>query len=144
MEFQSPVQDACYQKVVTLIRELFGELATPHKESPIIGVSVGSAFIQIAVWAWGDSDAVISTRAYVVRGAEVTPDLMHFLLRQNDQMRFGAFGLDQEGDIFFSHAILGNSCDKEELKSSVMAVAQTADRLDDEIVARWGGQRAID
>jgi hypothetical protein len=39
---------------------------------------------------------------------------------------------------------VGSTCDREELKALVMAVATTADRLDDEIVAKWGGERAMD
>jgi len=69
---------------------------------------------------------------------------MQFLLRKNDDMRFGAFGLDRDMDIFFEHTIVGSTCDKEELRATVMAVLQTADKYDDEIVAKWGGERAVD
>ncbi|HOD05119.1 MAG TPA: YbjN domain-containing protein, partial [Anaerolineaceae bacterium] len=91
-----------------------------------------------------EDDATITTRAYVVTGVELTPDLMHFLLRENDRMRFGAFGVDQDNDIFFEHTIVGSTCDMEELKSSVLAVVYTADQYDDQIIQKWGGQRAVD
>jgi hypothetical protein len=104
----------------------------------------GSAVAQIAVYPWGDDDAVICTRSYVVRGPELRPDLLEHLLRENADMRFGAFGIDDDGDILFEHSICGSTCDLEELKASVVAVARTADRYDDDIVARWGGQRALD
>jgi hypothetical protein len=44
----------------------------------------------------------------------------------------------------FSHSIFGSTCDKNELKAAVMAMVVTADFYDDVIVARWGGQRALD
>jgi hypothetical protein len=144
MEFAHKVQLDCYQRVVTLMRELFGEQIRTRDDLPMIGLVQGSAFTETGVWPWGDSEAVISTRAFVVREVEITPDLMHYLLRKNDKMRFGAFGLAENGAIFFEHAILGSTCTKEELRASVLAVSQTADLLDEEITARWGGQRAFD
>ncbi len=59
-------------------------------------------------------------------------------------MRFGAFGVDQDNDIFFEHTIVGSSCDKDELKASILAVVYTADQYDEQITQKWGGQRAVD
>jgi hypothetical protein len=144
MEFKTAAQKACYEKVVPWMKELFGELAMTTEKAPVIGVVIGSALAQTFIYPWGDDDATICTRAYVVTGAELTPDLMHYLLRENDDMRFGAFGVDKDNDIFFEHTIVGSTCDKNELKASVIAVVRTADIYDDQIIARWGGQRAID
>lgn len=144
MEFKTEPQKKCYEKVLPWMKELFGEFAMPRSEVPVIGVLIGSAVAQVAVTPWGEDDASITVRAYVVSGAELTPELMFYLLKENDAMRFGAFGVDADKDIFFEHTIVGSTCDKNELKASVMAVVLTADRYDDQIVARWGGQRAID
>ena len=46
--------------------------------------------------------------------------------------------------VTFEQNIVGSSCDKNELKASVMAVVGTADKYDDEIVSRWGGKRSAD
>ncbi len=144
MEFKTPTQKTTYEKIVPWMKELFGTFAQVRADVPVMGVMVGSALAQVSVFPWGDHDATITVRAYVVTGAELTPDLAHYLLRKNADMRFGAFGVDDDGDILFEHTIVGSTCDKEELRSSVMAVALTADQFDDEIVARWGGQRALD
>lgn len=144
MEFRSAAQKACYEKIVPWMKELFGEFVMLRNDAPAMAVVVGSAIAQVGVIPWGNDDATINTRAYVVTGAEATPELMHFLLRETDNMRFGAFGLDSDDDVFFEHAIVGSTCDKPELKASVMAVVVTADQYDDKIVARWGGQRALD
>jgi hypothetical protein len=104
----------------------------------------GSAFAQIGVFPWGDDDALITTRSYVVTGIELTAELMRFLLHENAGMRFGAFGIDEDGDVIFEHSIVGSTCDQRELESSVTAVAATADEYDDRIVSRWGGERALD
>jgi len=145
MDFNTPAQQATYEKVNVLLKELFGETGVfPSDERPSFLIPKGSAMTQIVIYPWRDDSATICIRAYVVFGAEITPELMRFLLTENNDMRFGAFGLDSDGDIFFEYAIVGPSCDKEELKASVLAVAFVADDYDDKIVSRWGGQRAAD
>jgi hypothetical protein len=145
MQFESDAQRTVYEKVVQWLREIFGELATPREDIPGIWVHLPatSAWAQVTVMPWGD-DATVMTRSYVVTGAELTPELLRHLLNQNTTMMFGAFGVDNDGDITFDHTIVGSTCDKEELRASVLAVVLTADKVDDELTQRWGGQRALD
>jgi hypothetical protein len=144
MEFTTEAQKACYEKVAALMKELFGEFASVYDDYPRFGLSMGSAYALIAVQPWGDKDTAISTRSYVVTGIEMTPELMKYLLTKNDELLFGGFGVDSDGDIFYKHVIMGNTVDKEELRSSIMAVIYTADEEDDAIISRWGGLRATD
>ncbi|HXG94924.1 MAG TPA: YbjN domain-containing protein [Blastocatellia bacterium] len=145
MEFQTETQKAVYEKIIPWLKEIFGEHFTRVRDdAPIVNIYVGSALAQVGVFAWGDKEAIINTRSYVVSGAEITQDLMQYLLRENTQKYFGAFGLEEGNHIVFEHCIVGSTCDKEELKASVVAVAMTADDYDDKIVARWGGQRMLD
>jgi hypothetical protein len=144
MEFETQAQKACYENVAPWVSDLFGGSVLRKSDKPILGVMHGSAFAQVGVFPWGDDDAIITTRAYVVTGTKLTPELMRFLLEENAGMRFGAFGVDDEGDIIFEHSIVGSTCDQKELESSVIHVARTADEYDDQIVARWGGERALD
>ena len=144
MEFQTEAQQECFDKVAPWVKELFGGSVLRNPERPVLGVMEGSAFVQVGVFPWGDADATITTRAWVVAGAELTRDLLAFLLRENGGMHFGAFGIDDEGDIFFEHSIVGSTCDRKELEASVTAVLRTADEYDDRIASRWGGKRALD
>lgn len=144
MEFKTAAQQACYEKVAAWMKELFGEMSVARDDMPLIGVLIGSAYAQVVVHPWGDDDATVTTRAYVVIGAEMQPELVYFLLRQNANMRFGGFGVDGDGDVFFEHTIVGSTCEKNELKASVMAVAITAGQYAPELVARWGGRRGVD
>lgn len=142
MEFETKVQQEIYEKIEPWMKELFGIFVSKRDDAPYFGVSIGSAFVHIGVHPWGKDNATITTRAYVAVDVEITPDLMEFLLRENDKMRFGAFGLDEDYDIFFEHTIVGTSCEVEELKSSVLAVGYAVDQYDDQIVSRWGGMPA--
>jgi len=144
MEFHTDAQRLCYEKVKPWLKELFGELAEPRETAPIFTMPFGSALVNISITPWGEEDATIRVRAFVVTKVEIVPDLALFLLRQNDKVRFGAFGLDGDDDIFFDYTIVGSSCQKSSLKAAVFAVARTADEFDDPLVARFGGERAVD
>ncbi len=144
MQFKTRAQEATYKKAEQMLRQLFGEMVHVVQEAPVFIIPSGTTLTHIMVSPWGEKDATITVRAYVTFGSDLTQDLLHFLLRQNDTMRFGAFGVDADGDIFFEHTIAGSTCDKEELRASVMAVAQTADLYDEQIMQKWGGIRAID
>jgi len=144
MEFATAAHKSVFERVQPMLKELFGEMAVPHPDFPAFGIRMGSAFANISVVPWGPDSATVNVRAWVVTGAELTPELMRYLLAKNDQVVFGGFGIDEQGDIFFQTTLLGPSCDKPGLHTAVLSVVQTADDLDDEIVSRWGGQRAVD
>lgn len=144
MEFKTEAHKAVYGRVKQHVQAVFGEMVDIRSDAPAFAVMKGSTYAQIIVFPWGDDDAVVCVRAYVAYGPDLTPDLLRFLLRENADMRFGAFGIDDDGDVFFEHSIVGSTCDKEELKHSALAVLSTADRYDEEIVERWGGLREAD
>jgi hypothetical protein len=144
MQFQTSAQEACYHKVARWMQELFGKFPCARQDIPGLGLFMGSALVEVLILPWGEADSVINTRAYVVTEAELTADLMRFLLEQNSNMIFGAFGIDSKGDILFEHSIVGSTCDKKELESSVNAVLEVSDEYDDQLVERWGGKRALD
>lgn len=144
MEFATPAHEACYKKVRQYVAEIFGEQCQIASEKPGFLVAYGSAMVNLMVFPWSNDDAVVSCRSYVVFGAELKPDLLLFLLHENSSFRFGAFGVDQDGDIFFDYSIVGSTADKNEVKAAMLAVMNVADNYDDKIVSRWGGQRAVD
>lgn len=143
MKFQTAAQQACYEKTAVWMQELFSKVPCARKDFPGLGMLMGSAIVEVLIYPWED-DAIINTRSYVVKGAQLDTDLMHFLLRENVDMRFGAFGVDQQGDILFEHSILGSTCNKNEFKASVVAVSEIADAYDERIVEGWGGKRALE
>jgi len=145
MEFTTNLQKEIFDKIVPWLKELFGEsILRLQDNSPMVGILIGTAYSQLGVYPWGNEEATITTRSYVVTEINITPDLMYYLLRENDRMRLGAFGIDTDNDIFFEHTIVGSACDIEELRTSVTAVIKTADDYDDVIREKWGGKRAVD
>jgi type III secretion system-like peptide-binding chaperone len=142
--FETDAQREVYDKVGRYLQELFGDLAEASEENPVFWVPHGSTAALVSVLPWGEDDATISVRAYVLFHAQIGEGLMYFLLRQNDDCLFGAFGLDADDDVFFEHSIVGSTCERDELLASVTAVSTTADEYDDVIQERWGGERTSD
>ena len=144
MTFANETQQVVYGRVRAFIEDLFGELAVYRDDAPAFAVAAGSAVAHVHVLPWTDEGAIVTTRAFVVSGATLNDDLMRWMLERNAEALWGAFGVDEDGEIVIDHSINGPTCDKEDLRASVLGVIFSADRYDDEIVARWGGERALD
>lgn len=144
MEFKSAAQQEIYERISPWMQELFKESVVTFEDEPLFIVNFGSAVASTRVVPWGEDEALITTRSYVVTDLEITPDLTYFLLRENNGIYFGRFALDAENDIVFEHSLVGSACNLVELQHSVMTVIRIADDYDDEIVTRWGGKRALD
>lgn len=144
MNFVSDVQKACYERIQPMVRELWGEFARAHAEEPMFTVINGSARIDIVVCPWDEVNSIVLVRSWVITGAQLTAEAMEFLLMANYNVKFGAFGIDEARDVFFHNMLLGETLDKDELRYTVMCVAQLADKYDDEFRSRFGGQRFAD
>jgi hypothetical protein len=144
MEFKTPGQRAAYYRILPWMHELFGEALVAFEDEPLFIVNLGSAVASTRVVPWHEDETLITTRAYVVTDIAITAELSYYLLRENNSIYFGRFAYDAENDIVFEHSLLGESCDLMGLNHSVTTVIRIADSYDDEIVARWGGKRALD
>ena len=80
MEFQHDVHAKAYERVKQLMKELYGELYVAADDFPAFVLDAGSTKLHVAVLPWGDSDACVKVFAWVIIGAELTPDLMKYLL----------------------------------------------------------------
>lgn len=144
MEFKTSGQQEVYYRILPWMHELFGESLVVFEDEPLFIVNLGSAVASTRVVPWHDDETLITTRSYVVTGIHITPELSYYLLRENNGIYFGRFAYDAENDIVFEHSLVGEGCDRTELNHSVTTVIRIADSYDDEIVARWGGKRALD
>ncbi len=144
MNFQTEAQRNCYEQVAGWMRASFGKFPCARQDFPGLGLFMNSALVEVLVYPWEDDDATINVRSYVVTGANLSEDLLRFLLQENTDMRFGAFGVDNDGNILFEYTTLGSACSQKELETAVKAVLSVADDYDDAIVEKWGGQRALD
>ena len=133
--------DTC-NKVANILKAHFPDFM--RFENGKFTILRGSTQVMISVHYLIQDETVILCSSNVVRGATINNELMHFLLRKNTQIQFGAFGLLFDGTITFSHAITGSNLDANELINTLESVAYQADYYDDVIVQMGGGKRAKD
>lgn len=142
MHFQNERQRETYGNVREYIGELF-EDAYHDRENGHFYVSYGSTVLEISVDAYGPEEAIVTIMSYCVQEVDLDPELLLGLLELNHTLPFGGFSLVGQ-DIFFSETLFGRNLDRNHLLSAIGAVANLSDEYDDRIVAKYGGQRALD
>ena len=65
------------------------------------------------------------------------------LLRLNSEVPLGAFSLVGT-DVFFSHSFLGRRLRPEQFIASLDSVATISDEYDEKLVAKYGGETALE
>jgi hypothetical protein len=141
MEFATATHRETHQRVAEVLDELFED---PYHE-PANGhfyVRYGTTVLEISVDAHGE-EATVTVMAYCVQGVRLDQDLLLGLLELNHHLPFGAFSLVGR-DIFLSHSLFARGLDGAVLLGAIAAVANTSDEYDDRIVAKYGGQTALD
>lgn len=143
MQFENENHAKSYQNLRVYLSELFEEEPYLEDETGHFYVSYGSTVIEISVDPYGPEEITVTVMAYCVQGVKVDKDLLLGLLELNHTLPFGAFSLVGT-DIFFSYAIFGRTLERRNLLNAIAAVANISDDYDDRIVAKFGGERALD
>lgn len=107
----------------------------------------GSARIFIRVYDWAEDRAIVAVTVPLL--FEVTPsqELFKYVATHSDDYIFGRLTLverDEHCDVYFTHSLLGDFLDPEELKSVVGGMLSTAEKLDNELQGQFGGRRFHD
>ncbi len=140
--FLTPSQERVYRQVRSYLDELVDEHFDDAEHCDFY-LKFGTTLVEISIEPYDEDDAVVEIVAYCVHGVGPTTDLMQELLRINAETRMGAFSM-LNNDVFYSHSFLGRRLDPDQLIASLSNVASVADEYDDQIVARFGGETAID
>lgn len=114
-------------------------------DTGVMSFPMGSTRVFVEVRDWRDPAGVVTVYAITNRSVPRSPELFEYLATHSDDFVFGRLAAwlpDGEPDsawIVFRHTILGSTMDPAELRNAIMAVAVTADQLDDTIKERFGG-----
>ncbi len=97
----------------------------------------------------GETSVVVRLSAPILFDVPVSNDLFRWVATEGASYYFGNAHLylsedEMTAHLFFSQSILGDYLDEQELNGAVVAVGFTADRLDDELLPRFGGRRTYD
>lgn len=140
--FHTQCQEDVYRQVKTYLDELVDEHFDDAEHCDFY-LKYGSTVLEISIVPYEDDDAVIQVLAFCVQGVEATFELMRELLKLNSIVPLGAFSM-VGNDIFFSHAFLGRRVHPEQLIASLDSVASISDLYDEKLVARYGGETALE
>ena len=132
-----------FDKLREYLSDLFEEEPYHEPESNHFYVRYGTTVLEISVDPYGSDEAVVTVMAYCVQDVELEEDLLLGLLELNHQISCGSFSL-VGNDIFFAHSLFGRSLEPRDLLRTITSVATVADDYDDRIVARYGGQTALE
>jgi len=142
MQFEHEHHRESHERVDQYLSELFDD---PYHD-PDNGhfyVGYGSTVLEVSVEPYGPEETIVMVTAYCAQGIEPEVDLLLGLLELNHELPVGAFSLVGR-DVFYSHAIFGKALDRKNLLGAIAAVATISDDYDDRIVAKYGGQTALD
>jgi hypothetical protein len=141
MDLQNDAVAACYERVREALTQLFGEEAQADTSAPSFALRRGSADVHVSVAALEDK-AVVAVFSWVATGVTPSEELYRYLLTENANFVFGGFALGPDNTVIYQHSVIGDTIDKEQLRTSVRAVADVADDYDDRIASRFGGTTA--
>jgi hypothetical protein len=139
---ESPVHRETFDKLKEYLGELF-EDPYHDPENDHFYVRYGTTVLEISVEPYGSEETVVVIMSYCVQDVELEEELLAGLLQLNHEMTCGHFSV-VGNDIFFAHSLFGRNLDPRDLLRAITAVANIADDYDDRIVARYGGQTALE
>ena len=93
-----------------------------------------------------DDRVIVTVEAVVAFNVPESPQLLEHVAKESDSYLFGHLAIREDRDepgrylAVFTHALLGNYLDEDELINAVIAVVGTANQIDDELVAQFGGE----
>jgi hypothetical protein len=141
--FDHQVQEETFFKVREYLSDLFEDEPYHDPENNHFYVRYGTTVLEISVEPYGSDEAMVTVMSYCVQDVEVEEELLLGLLELNHQTPCGSFSL-VGNDIFFAHSLFGRSLEPRDLLRTITSVATMADDYDDRIVARYGGQTALE
>jgi hypothetical protein len=140
--FHTQCQEEVYRQVKSYLDELVDEHFDDAEHCDFY-LKYGSTVLEISIFPYEEDDAVIEVLAFCVQGVEPSFDLLQELLELNSEVVLGAFSVVGD-EIFFSHSFLGRRLRPEQLIASLDIVASISDEYDEQIVAKYGGETAIE
>jgi hypothetical protein len=105
---------------------------------------IQSARLFIRVQDWTEDKTIVRVFSPMLLDVPVTQQLKDYVALEGGNYVFGAVSMQVQEDkaqLMFSHTILGDYLDEEELLTSCKAVGATAEHLDDKLKEQFGGRR---
>ena len=139
--------DSVKMKVQRILTDGLGKVEVDRDGDYIVRYESAVTFVSVYLQQEDDPDSDVVIRCYSLMVVEVpvTPAVFKWVATEGQDFAFGGSYMvmrDDEKECFigFRYTIVGNDLDPHELVSAVIRVTTTANRLDDELKAKFGGR----
>jgi hypothetical protein len=123
------------------LTEIFGSYQVDKDGDFVVQHPGISAITFVRPMDWMDEQTIVRVFSITNVGMKVDEELSKFLATENAKLVFGAFFLDEDKPaVGYGHTLLGDFLQRKELEVALTAVVATAEKYDDEIKERFGGQ----
>lgn len=128
------------------VQRILPDLGNPMLDSQgRLSLQCGSARIFVEVEELGSDQSWVRLTCPLLQEITPSPALFEYVAMNADRFKYGALSAtkDDQGQVhlWMTHGLLGTYLDPDELKIAVSLLVQSADELDDELKARFGGVR---
>jgi hypothetical protein len=136
--------EAVREKVERYVEDLVGPFEVDQWDQ--LHFRWGSAHVFVQCLPYGDDGSVVFITIPLLARLSSDPELFRHVALHADDWHFGHLSLTQNKDdnrlkLWLTHSLLGDYLDVEELKTALAAMGKIADGLDDELKAKFGGDR---
>lgn len=106
-----------------------------------------SARVFVEVEEFGNDQTWVRLVCPLLYGVDLTPELYEYVALRSDDYKYGILNVRKDGEaegkgaIFFTYGLLGTTLDPDELKLAVGMLVSSGNDLDDELKAKFGGER---
>ncbi len=122
------------------------EFLKVDEENKVLLFKKGSVIGQILVKEWNEGIILVLIHIPIVlKPRRIDGNTLLKILQMNSDIIYGAIGYNRRENIIdFSHTLLGNTLDTEEIFMALTIMSQYADDIDEELCQLTGGDRGID
>ena len=142
--FEHEIQEETFHKVKEYLSDLFEEPPYHDPETDHFYVRYGTTVLEISVEPYGPDEAMVTMMSYCVQDVEVEEDLLLGLLELNHQIPCGSFSAGGERHLLRPFALRAQPGARATCCGRSPRWPTLADDYDDRIVARYGGQTALE
>jgi len=139
----NPNVSAVKDKVQRIVASRFSHVEL--RENGDVSLRQNSAQVFVKCWSSADDGPVFITLTVpLLLRVQPSPELFKHIALHADDLVYGhlsAFEDEKGVNIVFSHLLLGDYLDEQELFAACTEVLANADALDDELKAKFGGLR---
>ena len=108
MDFESEAQREAHVRLRAPLEALFPEGLRARIHAIGYVMTVDGTIVTSTLAPWGDHDTIVANRVYLAGAVPMSEELLRELFRWSSDERFGAFGVDNDDNVYVEHQLAGS------------------------------------